>query len=310
MRIAIMGTGGVGGYFGGLLARAGEEVTFIARGEHLRAIQENGLRVESVHGDFTVAPAQATDDPTAAGAVDLVLFATKTYHIDDAVRTMRPLVGPQTAILPLQNGVDASERVAAILGPDPVLGGVTYVSSYRAAPGLIHQISQFRRIVVGELNGQVTPRAEAIVAVLARAGATAELSTDINKIRWSKFAFIAPFSGVGGVTRASAGEIMACPETRAMLQQAVREVEAVARAHGIQLDEDVVPKTLEFCEGLAPDLTASMQRDIILGKPSELESMIGVIVRQGAELHVPVPVFEFLYAALLPQERRAQNVQA
>ncbi len=307
MRIAIMGSGGVGGYFGGLLAHAGHDVTFIARGAHLEAIRQHGLTVESVHGDFRVFPAQATDDPATVGPVDFVLFATKTYQIEAAAQAMRPLVGPATAVLPLHNGIDASERTAAILGPGPVLGGLCYVGSMIAAPGRIKQVSQFRRVIVGELNGPVSPRVEAIVGALAAAGAQAEATADIQKARWTKFIFIAPFSGVGAVARVPAGEIMGCPETRGLLQDAMLEVEAVARAAGVALDPDIVPKTMAFCDNMAPGQTASMQRDILDGKPSELESLIGVIVRLGGELGVPTPAFRFFYAALLPQELRARG---
>lgn len=305
MRIAIMGSGGVGGYFGSLLARAGHNVTFIARGEHLRAIREHGLRVESVHGDFVVAPAQATDDPAAVGPVELVLFATKTYQIEQAAEAMRPLVGPQTAVLPLHNGLDASERTIAVLGRAPVLGGICQVGSYIAAPGVIQQVSQFRRVVAGELGGPVSPRVEAIVAALKTAGADAEAAPDIQKIRWTKFLFIAPFSGVGSVARVPAGGIVRCPETRSLLQDAMLEVEAVARVAGVALDADIVPKTLAFCDNMGAGQTASMQRDIMNGKPSELESLIGVMVRLGADLGVPTPIFRYFYAALLPQERQA-----
>lgn len=305
MRIAVMGSGGVGGYFGGLLARAGYDVTFIARGAHLAAIQMHGLQVQSVHGDFVVAPAAATDAPETVGPVDYVLFATKTYHLDEAVVAMRPLIGPQTAVVPLQNGIDAADRTAAALGRAHVLGGVCQVGSYIAAPGVIKQISQFRRVVVGELDGPITPRVEALVAALQAAGATAEATADIRKALWTKFIFIAPFSGVGAVARVPAGEIMACPPTRRLLEEAMREVEAVARARGIALDTDIVGRTLAFCDAMAAEQTASMQRDVMDGKPSELESLIGVMVRFSDELGVPAPVFRFFYAALLPQELRA-----
>jgi 2-dehydropantoate 2-reductase len=307
MRIAIMGSGGVGGYFGGLLAKAGESVTFIARGEHLRAIQERGLRVESVHGNFTIAPAQVTDDPATVRPVDYVIFATKTWQIEDAALAMKPMLGPDTVVLPLHNGVDAAERTAAVVGKEHVLGGVCYVGSQILAPGIVRQVSQFRRVIAGEMNGPITPRVEAIVAALQRAGADAEASADIQKERWIKFAFIAPFSGVGAVTRVPAGEIVTCPEARGMAEAAVREVEAVGRAKGVALDADIVPKTMAFIDNLAPTQMASMQRDILEGRPSELESMIGVMVRFGAELDVPVPTFRFLYGALLPQEKRARR---
>ena len=307
MRIAIMGSGGVGGYFGGLLAAAGEDVTFIARGDHLAALRTAGLRVESVHGTFNVLPAQATDSPAEVGWVDLVLLATKTYQLDEAARSLQPLIGPRTAVVPLLNGIDASDRLTAILGPGPVLGGLCYVGSCLAAPGVIKQVSGFRRVIVGEIDRQLTRRVDAIVAALARAGAVAEASSDIRKALWTKFTFIAPFSGVGAVARAPAGEITGCSETRGLLEQAVREVEAVARARGVSLDADIVPTTMAFCDAMAPAQTASMQRDILDGKPSELESIIGVMVRLGEERIVPVPTFEFFYAALLPQEKRART---
>lgn len=308
MRIAIMGSGGVGGYFGGLLARAGHDVTFIARGAHLAALRAHGLRVESVHGDFAITPAQTTDDPAAVGPVDCVLFATKTFQIEEAATAMRPMIGPQTAVLPLHNGLDASERTAAVLGAGPVLGGMCQLGSYIAAPGVIKQISQFRRVVAGELDGPVSPRVTAIVAALRAAGADAEASPTIQKARWTKFIFIAPFSGIGALTRAPAGDIMGCPETRSLLVDAVLEVEAVARAAGVGLDGDIAAKTVAFCDGMAPGQTASMQRDIMDGKPSELESIVGVMVRLGAELNVPTPLFRCFYAALLPQERRARGI--
>lgn len=307
MRIAIMGVGGVGGYFGGLLAQAGNDVTFIARGEHLAAIRTHGLQVESVHGDFSVNPATATDAPAAVGPVDTVLFATKTHHFEQALHAMRSLIGPDTTVLPLQNGIDAAERTAAALGREHVIGGLCQVGSYIAAPGVIKQISQFRRVVAGELDGRITPRVEAIVAALQAAGATAEATTDIYKALWTKFIFIAPFSGVGAVSRVPAGEIIACPETRRLLEDAMCEVEAVARAKGIALDADIVAKTMAFCDAMTPQQTASMQRDVMDGKPSELESMIGVLVRFSAESGAPAPTFRFFYAALLPQERRARS---
>jgi 2-dehydropantoate 2-reductase len=309
VRIAVMGTGGVGGYFGGLLAHSGEDVSFIARGEHLRALQGTGLRVESrLHENFTVAPAHATGDPADVGPVDLVLLATKTYQIEDAARAARPLVGPQTTVLPLQNGVDASERSAGILGPEAVLGGVCYLSSYVAEPGLIRQESPFRRIIVGELDGRVTERVEAIAATLRRAGIDGDMSTDINRARWTKYLFIAAFSGIGAVTRVPAGEMWACPETRTLLQQAMLEVESVGRAQGVSLEQEIVPNTLKFFAGLAPGMLTSMQRDVMEQRPSEIESLIGYLVRRGAELGVPTPIHQFVYGALLPQERRARGL--
>jgi 2-dehydropantoate 2-reductase len=311
MRFAVMGTGGVGGYFGGLLASAGYDVTFIARGPHLAALRERGLRVESVHGDFVVSRARATDDPAAVGPVDAVLFATKTYQLEDAAWAMLPLVGPETSVIPLHNGIDSAERTAAIVGPERALGGLCYVGSMIAAPGVIRQQSQFRRIVMGEMpwrgeRARLTPRVEAIAAALRAAGATAEVTDDIQAARWTKFAFIAPFSGVAAVSRVPAGEINAAPETRALLHAAIAEVVAVAAAEGVALPGEP-DKTIAYCDALAPHITASMQRDVLEGKPSELESLVAAMVRKGEELSVPTPCFRFFYAVLLPQERAARR---
>lgn len=311
MRVAVMGTGGVGGYFGGLLARNGEDVTFIARGRHLEAMQRDGLRVESVHGDFTLQMVCARGDPAQAGPVDLVLFATKTYQLDEAAAAMRPLIGPDTVVVPLHNGIDAAERTAKIVGQGHVLGGLCYVGSMVAAPGVIRQQSPFRRVIVGEMpwspdTGRVTPRVQAVVDALAAAGATAEASTSIRAALWTKFAFIAPFSGVGSVTRVPAGAINAVPESRQMLHAAIAEVITVAAAEGVQLPGEP-EKTRAFCDALAPHITASMQRDVLDGKPSELDSLIGVMVQKGETLGIPAPFFRFFYASLLPQERRARG---
>lgn len=308
MRIAVIGTGGVGGYFGGLLANAGEDVTFVARGEHLAAIRSEGLRVESVNGDFVVNPAKATDDPATIGPVDAVLFATKTDQIEQAAERCKALVGPDTVFLPVQNGVDASERLAAIVGEPHVLGGTCHTVSFVAGPGRIVQKSVFRRIALGELHGKVTPQVTALADALRRAGAEVEVSENIQKARWTKFVFIASFSGVGAAARLPAGDLQQCAETRAIIEQAMREIDALATASGVPLDPDAVQKSLAFFDGLGPDATASMQRDIIDGKPSELESQNGFVARRGVELGVPVPVHTFLYAVLLPQERRARGM--
>jgi len=307
MKIAIMGTGGVGGYYGGLLAHSGQDVTFIARGAHLAAIREKGLRVKSVLGDFLVSPAHATDNPAEVGPVDLILFATKTYHTDEAAQAIRLMVGPDTVVLPLQNGVDAAERIGAVAGTEHLLGGATWLSAAIEAPGVIGQYSQFRRIVLGELDGRKTPRAQQVFDALNATGATVELSDNIAKVLWTKFVFIASVSALGSLTRVTFGEYRNVPEARAALTEAVAEVAAVARAKGVLLDADVVDKTLAFIDGSAPGIKPSMQRDVEAGRVSELESMLGIVVRLGAELDVPTPVMRFAYAMLKPGERKAQG---
>ncbi|MBO9369079.1 MAG: 2-dehydropantoate 2-reductase [Chloroflexi bacterium] len=310
MKILIAGSGGVGGYYGGLLAQSGNDVTFLARGEHLRAIRERGLQVKSVHGDFTVFPAQATDTPAEVGPVELILFCTKTYDTEHVAEALRPCVGADTAIISLQNGVDAAERIGAILGMEHVLGGATWISSAVEAPGVIRQFSQFRRIVFGELDGSITPRAQAIYQTLSATGATVELSENILSVLWTKFVFIAAVSGISSLTRLEMGEFRHVPETRALMTALMREVEALARAQNIALDADVVEKSLAFVDAAAPNIKSSMQRDVESGRRTELESMIGVICRKGREWNVPTPVADFVYAALLPVELKARRQAA
>jgi len=306
MRIAIMGSGGVGGYYGGLLACAGHDVTFIARGAHLAAIRAHGLQIKSVHGDLTIAPAQATDNPAGVGPVELVLVTVKTTATDEAARAILPLVGPATVVLSLQNGIDAAERIGAVVGLEHMLGGATWVSSTIEAPGVIRQESQFRRIVLGELDGRITPRAQAVYEALQSTGATVELSANIRQVLWTKFVFIAALSGVGAITRLPVGDYRHVPETRDLLVRLMREVEAIARASGIALDANVVDQALAVVDNAAPGIQSSMQRDVAAGRPSELESMIGVLGRKGRELGVPTPVADMVYAALLPGELKAR----
>lgn len=307
MKIAIMGTGGVGGYYGGLLAKTGQDVTFIARGTHLQAIREKGLKVKSIHGDFTVSAAKATDTPAEVGPVDMVLFTTKTYQTDEAAQLIKPMVAQNTVLVSLQNGIDAVDRIGRVVGIEHMLGGVTWLSAAIEAPGLIGQYSQFRRIALGEFNGQTTPRLKATFDALQATGATVEVSDAILKVLWTKFVFIAPVMAMGSLTRVTFGEYRNVTEARTMLTKAISEVAAVAKAKGVKLDEDVVNTTLAFIDSSAPGIKPSMQRDVESGKPSELESMIGVVVRLGTEHNVPTPVMKFAYALLKPGELKAKQ---
>jgi 2-dehydropantoate 2-reductase len=298
MRIAIVGAGGVGGYFGGLLARAGHEVVFIARGEHLRAIRAHGLRVQSVHGDFQINPATATDDPAELGPVDLTILTVKTYDIEAAAAAARPLIGPGTTLLPLQNGVEHAEHLRRYFGGEAVLGGAVWVVASVAEPGLIRQESQFRRVVVGELDGRDTPRLKAIHEALARSGAAVETTDNILRVLWTKLLFIASFGGITSVTRAPAGAVLACEESRLLLSRAMREVEAAARAKGIALDDDVVEKTMAFVSSIEPTATSSMQRDVTAGRRLEYDALNGAVVRAGHETGIPTPIHEFFWTCL------------
>lgn len=300
-----MGTGGIGGYFGGLLAKNGQDVTFIARGPHLQAIREKGLLVKSVFGDFDVSPAQATDKPSEVGIADLIIVATKTYHTDDAAQAIKPMIGPDTVIMSLQNGVDSAIRIGPVVGMDHMIGGATWLSAAIEAPGVIGQYSQFRRIAFGEFNGQKTTRVEKIYDALNKTGATIDLVDDINKILWTKYVFIASAAAIGCLTRATFGEYRQIPKTRAVLTEAINEVKSVAQANGILLDADITDKTLAFIDGSAPGIKTSMHRDIEAGKVSELESMIGFIVQLGKKLNVQTPVMSFAYAMLKPGQLKA-----
>lgn len=312
MRIAIFGSGGVGGYFGGRLAQAGEEVIFIARGAHLQAIREHGLKVESIQGDFSIQPAQAYADTEMkkVGVVDVVLVAVKTWQVGAAAEAMRPLVEERTIIIPLENGIEAPDQLAAVLGAQHILGGVCQISSYLAAPGVIRHVSIEPSIAFGELDGRANTRSEALHQAFLRAGVRAEQSADIRAAMWYKFLFIAPISGLGALTRSPLGEYRSLPETRGLLEAAMYEIVAVAHALGVNLPAEAVAQRLAFIDNVAPVTMASMTRDILEGRPSELEAQNGAVVRLGRQTGVPTPVNAFIYAALLPQERRARNSTA
>ncbi len=308
MRIAIFGPGGAGGYFGARLARAGEEVVFIARGEHLRAMRKEGLRVDSVDGDFVVRPRDATDDPAQAGPVDVVIVGVKTWQIPEAARAMRPLVGPGTFVVPLQNGVETPERLADVLGPAHVVGGVAKVFSYVAEPGRLRHLGGPAEITLGELDNRRTGRLQRLRDILARAGLGATIAEDVRVALWEKFLFIVPIGGLGAVTRAPVGVVRTVPETRLLLEQGMREIFDVARARRIPLTADATARTLALVDALRPDATRSMQRDIAAGRPSELDAWSGAVVRLGRHAGVPTPLHDFVYGCLLPAERRARGL--
>jgi 2-dehydropantoate 2-reductase len=300
MKIAVVGTGGVGGYFGGLLAHSGQDVTFFARGAHLEALRR-GLRVESIHGNFTVSPAQATDNLATIGPVDLALICVKDYQLEGVSPLLHPLIGEETVLLPLLNGIRAGTKLVERFGPKQTMGGLCRVVSFIAEPGMIKQLSPFRSITFGEWDGQRSERAQRIYKAMANAGIEVTLTDDIQKAMWTKFIFITAYSGVGAVVRLPAGGIRACPETMEMLAAAIEEIVAVGRARGVKLDDDVAEKTMAFVHGLPDDATASMQRDVQDGRFFELEAMTGCLVRYGLETEIPTPVNQFIYATLKPQ---------
>jgi 2-dehydropantoate 2-reductase len=299
MKIAIMATGGVGGYFGARLAAAGEDVHFIARGAHLAALRANGLIVKSANGDLHLQPVSATDDPAQIGPVDIVLFAVKQYDTESAARLIKPLIGPDTAAITLQNGMDKDERLRAVLGRTHVMDGVAYITGAGVVSlGVVSHVGNVARIIFGEADGARSARGERFLAACKNAGIDAALSTDIAKELWAKFALLAPFSGVSSVTRKPIGPILADPDTRKLYLDAMAETVAVAKAKGVDLGDDYVARQEVFSTTIAPDAKASMLLDLEHGRRLELEWMSGAVVRIGDELGVPTPAHHFIYAAL------------
>ncbi len=298
MRIAIMGSGGVGGYLGGRLAASGQDVTFIARGAHLEAIRAAGLRIESALGDARVQPAPASGEPASVGPVDLVIFAVKLYDTEAAAEACRPLVAEGTGVVTFQNGVDSVDVLARILGREHVVGGVAQIASVVGAPGVIRHTGTMARFVFGELDGQPSARVEALAAALKAAGVEHAVSDAIGRDIWAKMVFLATFAGLTAVMRLPIGPIRADPDTRALYQDGLAEALAVARARGIALPEDFVAATLARTDQLPAQMKSSMLEDLERGKRLELAWLSGAIVRMGREHGVPTPVHGFVTAAL------------
>ena len=307
MRIAVVGTGAVGGYFGGRLAQAGQDIVFLARGAHLRAIQEQGLQVESVDGDFAISPAHATDDPAQIGHVDLVLLAVKGWQVPQAIETMRPLLGPETFVVPLLNGVEAPEQLTAVFGVRRILGGLCGLYGSVVGPGHIRNVLPRPFVTIGELDNAPSERSEQLRQAFEHARVQATITADIHAALWEKLLFVGPYGGVGAVTRAPVGVLRRQRETRSLLEATMREVFVLARARGVRVGEEAIAKALAGIDLSPEQATASMQRDIMAGRPSELESQLGVVVRLAHLAGVEVPLHTFLYACLLPQERKARG---
>jgi len=308
MKVAVVGAGGVGGYFGGRLAQAGGDVVFIARGEHLRAIASRGLRVDSISGDFRVNPALATDDAATVGEVDYILVAVKSWQLHEAIETMRPMVGKKTSIVPLQNGVEAPGHLSRAFGAGPVLGGLCSVISMLAGPGHIRHVGAVPSIAFGELDQRPSERGERLRNAFSRTeGVQVTIPDDIHVAMWNKFLLIAPWGGLGALTRAPIGVTRNLPETRALLEQSMEEIYLLARARKVSLERESINKAMAFLDNLPYEATASMQRDIMEGRPSELDAQNGAVVRLGREAGVAAPVNGMIYSSLLPLEMRARK---
>jgi 2-dehydropantoate 2-reductase len=300
MRIAVIGAGGVGGGFGAALANAGGDVTFVARGAHLAAMRENGLRVEGDRGETVVRPVQATEDPASIGPVDIVLFCVKLWDIESAGAQIKPLIGPATGVIPLQNGIDAGERLIPILGADHVMAGTVAISATIAQPGVIRQTGTFMSMAFGERNGRTTPRAEQLLALCERAGFSAILSDNIAVPIWEKFILLAAMSGGTAVTRLPIGKLRDDPDVFALFESVMRETEAVGRAEGVPLPADVVEKRIAMIKGQPPGMMASMAVDLLRGNRLELPWLAGKVVQLGWKHGIPTPSNSAIFAALKP----------
>ena len=303
MRIGVMGAGSIGGYFGGMLARSGHQVTLIARGAHLQAIQQEGLRIIRDDEQFTLrcpADVGATDDPVDVGPVDLLLLTVKTYHNQQAVQDMLPMVGPDTTVLCLQNGIDSYEAAEQQVGAERVLPGAAYIEAGMPDPGVVTQKGLVVRIVFGELDGSESRRGSQIRETLEAAGIPALFTQDIGQTLWSKFLFIATMAGVTTLSRQTLAELLVREEWRQVVLSCMREIEAVGRATGVSLETRIVDDTMEYMEANLEQMHASMHADIMSGKPLELEALNGAVVRAGRAAGVATPINDVIYAMLKP----------
>jgi 2-dehydropantoate 2-reductase len=306
VRIAVVGAGGVGCYFGGRLARAGGDVHLLARGRHLRAIRDHGLRISGARGEFAVA-LPATDDPADIGPSDIVLFCVKSYDTKAAVELLPPLLHPTTAVVSLQNGIDSDEKIAARVGPEHVMGGAAFIFASVVEPGVVHDAGGPGSLVFGELDGSTSARGEALLAMCEKAGIPAELVTDIRVRLWDKFAFICAQAGMTACTRLPIGEVRAIPETWAMFRKIVDEVVALGAAEGVGLPSETGPKIARFAQALPAGGFSSLYHDLVGGRRLELEALHGFVVQRSRAHGLAAPMSEAVYALLKPHAVPAQQ---
>ena len=289
LRITIVGAGAVGGYFGARFVQGGCEVGFVARGIQLAALRERGLCVESELGDIHLPQVRASDDPAALGPADIVLICVKLWDTESAARAVKPIVGPDTAVISLQNGVRKEELLRQILGDRAVVGGASYIVSKILRPGVIRQTGKMQRLVFGELDGTRSARTERFLEACERSGFEAEISPDIECAIWEKFVFVVGTSATTTPMRSRIGPIRSNPRTRAFLLEVMREVVAVGRARGVRLDENFAEDRLAFCDGLSAAMTSSMHNDLEEGKRLELDWLSGCVVEMGKAVGIPTP---------------------
>ena len=300
MRIAVIGTGGIGGPYGASLAKAGADVTFVARGDHLAGIRANGLRIEGDRGETHIQSAQATDKIAEIGTVDIVLCCVKLWDLEAVAEQIRAVIGPQTAVIPLQNGIDAAERLSSILGKEAVMGGMAFVTGAIVAPGVIRQTGTYQRMTFGELDGRFSERGRRLRDLCEAAGFEGVLSPDIMVPVWEKFILLVPLSGLNALTRLPLGKWRDDPDLLALYVEALRETVSVGVAEGVRLPSDIVDRTLAQMRSMPPHHTTSMGNDLIRGNRLELPWFAGKVVELGRRHGIKTPVNGFIYAALKP----------
>jgi 2-dehydropantoate 2-reductase len=300
MRIAVIGAGGIGAIYGASLAKTGAEVIFVARGAHIAAMRKNGLRIEGDRGETHIFPAHATDDIAGIGPVDYVLFTVKLWDVESAGEQLRPIIGPATAVVPLQNGVDASERLSAILGPEPIMGGTAFVTGAIVAPGIVRQTGTHQRMTFGELDGRDSGRGQRLRDLCTAAGFEGVLSPDIRVPIWEKFIALVPVAGLNALTRLPLGKWRADPDLLGLFEAALRETDAVGRSEGVRLPPDSIDRALAMMWSMPDHLMASMGNDLLRGNRLELPWFSGKVVNLGRKHGIPTPANAFIYTALKP----------
>ncbi|MBI4429386.1 MAG: 2-dehydropantoate 2-reductase [Ignavibacteriales bacterium] len=309
MKFLILGTGGVGGYFGAELARAGVDVWFVARGKHLEHMLSAGLKVRTTHGDFTIPPGKMSEDPAKAGPVDVVLFCVKSYDTEESAAALNPVLHETSVVISLQNGIDNEEKILRSIRQGVVFGGAAYISARISAPGEITETGGLQRIVFGPMNGMANNRAKEILDVLAKARINASLNPNILQELWRKFTFITSMGSMTALSRLTQGEILASMETMDTVFAAMKEVEAVGRAKGVMIQSLEPEKVIEGIRRFDSNTRSSLYYDLINGKPMEIEALNGTVVRFGNDYDVPTPIHDTIYSALLPHHlKHLQNL--
>lgn len=308
MKILIYGTGGVGGYFGARLAEAGNDITFIARGKHLEIIQKKGLKLKSIDGNFTIFPVKANNSVSDLdNNFDLIILGVKSWQITEVAKTIKPVLAENTMILPLQNGVDIVEKLLSVIDKKHILAGFCKIYSKVENYGIIEHFAHPPELLLGELDNKITPRLTIIKNAFDKAKFKTTIPDDIHAEIWKKFMFICTISGLGALTRVSIGEMVENKETRILLKKTAKEIHKIAIAKSIDLPNNIVESIMNFIDNQSYESTASMQRDIMNGRPSELENFYGYIVKQGVKFGIKTPVNKFVYGCLLPQENKARK---